>query len=76
MTLDITTTTTITHRDGWGYRVGEGDVSEVIITYFQETAMGYEDRGTFSLFNGETGRAVLDAITKQFDKMDADDREA
>ena len=70
--LYITNTKTITHPDGWGYKVSEGDECEVVITYFEERKEGNIDRETFRVCNGEAGRALLAAVAEQFDKMDAE----
>lgn len=54
----------ILHEDGWGYRITEGDVGEMVIFYFEERQEGLHSEEKLRVCSGSVaeylGQALID----------------
>jgi len=61
----------IRHEDGWGYKVTEGDVGEIVIFYFEEKSDGTKFTETVRFGSGLVAESLGQAIIDKSREMEA-----
>ena len=67
--IHVSTDKIITHRDGWGYRISDGDHGELVIYYFEDTAEGRKETEQMRLHVGEVGDALVDLLCEKYEEV-------
>ena len=59
-------------KDGWGYRITEGDIGEIVIHYFEERKEGQFSEEKLRVYAGEMAECLGAALIEKSREMEAD----